>query len=144
MVGRTRTGVVPPMVSVSLELDPEPVSVTVSVVESVTARLAAVMSPPEIAMFGVIAVLNSKPAGAFRTSVPPPISPLPLPGSAMTIEPRLVQTGVAAFAAVSAEILPPPLAGVTVTAASALLARVKEAATRTRRRKSDVAGILIS
>ena len=92
-------------------------------------------------MLGTELVLNSNPAGAFRMSVPPPMSPLEPPGSVIAIEPRLVQAGAAAFAAVSAEMLPPPLATVTLTAASALLERVNETARTTGRRNIEMMGI---
>ena len=123
-------GVVAPMFKVSLELEPETVSVAVNVLASVTTMVAAVMSPLANVMLGVCAVLNSNPSGALRTNVPPPISPRALPVSAITIAPRLVQAGTAASAAVSAEILPPPLATVKETFASTLLARVTMAVIR--------------
>ena len=86
-LGRTPTGVVSPIVMASAELEPVTDSVTVSVAESVTAMLAAVMFRPAAkVMLGVAAVLNSKPAGAFRMSVPPPMSPLPPPGFCSQVE----------------------------------------------------------
>jgi hypothetical protein len=70
-------------------------------------------------MFGRVFVLNSNPAGVCKTSVPPvAMSPRLLLGSAIRMSPSDVQLGVGLFAAVSAEIAVPPVAAVTVTAAS--------------------------
>src|SRR5882724_762097 len=109
--------VVPPMVNTSTPLPP---AETVSEIPSVTLfdhkMLAAVMSLPELKlMLGTAFVLNSNPTGAFKANVPPPMPPLSLPASVITIAPKLVQAGETALAAVSAEIPLPPLAAVTVT-----------------------------
>src|SRR5690242_5491770 len=113
----------PPIVSVSNRPGDETVSVTVIVEESVTAIEAALIFAPGVAtMLGVAAVLNSNPAGAFKTNVtllPGPKSFL-LP-SAMTIGPSVVQAGTGALAAVFAEMLLPPDAPVRITAAEAWL-----------------------
>jgi hypothetical protein len=97
------------------------VNVIVIVVELVRARVAELMSRPEMnVIFGTEEVLNSNPAGAFKMRVwpLPELKSWPLP-SAMTIEPRVVQAGEAALAALSAEIFEPPLAGVMLIVASA-------------------------
>src|SRR6266446_10502773 len=104
----------PLMVIVSTaEPEFDPVRVTVIVVV-VTAIVAEVMSPPPPVTLPV-ADLKVHPLGAVKISVPVPISPLPLPASAMTIFPRIVYCGDVAFAALSADIVP-PVAAVTVTA----------------------------
>src|SRR5437588_5080199 len=95
---------------------------------SETAADALVIFLPFVKVtLGVAPVLNSKPDGAFKTSVtfvPALISGLPF--SAMTIGPSVVQAGLGAVAAVSAEIAPPPVALVIVTAALASIrARLK-------------------
>ena len=97
------------------------------VVESLKAIAAEEMSPAVKVMFGVAAVLNSKPAGALSTSViPVPALKSNLFPSLMTIEPRLVQAGADALAALSAEIFSPPVAGVIDAAANAELAESKK------------------
>src|SRR5437660_7163083 len=105
---------------------PPTVSVTVIVVELLIATDAAEISTPEVkVMFGGGGeVLNSNPAGAFNTSVrfAPELKSNLLP-SLMTIGPKAVQAGDVALAALSARMFAPPVAGVTVTAASAQVAR---------------------
>src|SRR5207249_7886 len=98
-------------------------SVMVIVVESLTAIDAEVMSCPAVkVMFGVTAVLNSKPIGALNISFTPvPVLKLPRLGlltSSMMMGPRVVHAGDWELAALSAEILVPPEAGVFVTAAT--------------------------
>src|SRR6266702_2877666 len=100
---------------------PLTVSVTVIVVELLIATEAAEMSTPAVkVMFGGAEVLNSKPSGAFSTSVrfAPELKSNLLP-SLMTIGPKAVQAGDVALAALSAGMLVPPAALVIVTAAYA-------------------------
>src|ERR1043165_8707787 len=95
---------------------PPIISVTAIVVELLIATKAEEMSKPEAnEIFGGAAVLNSNPAGAFnkRTTLEPGLKSLLFP-SLMTIGPRVVQLGDVALAALSAEMLAPPLAGVFV------------------------------
>jgi hypothetical protein len=96
------------------------VRVTVMVDESVIATVALVMSRPLVNVtLGVTAVLNWNPAGVFSTRVM--LVPIPrsvLRPSAITIGPREVHAGETAFEAVSAKMLPPPVAPVMVTVAS--------------------------
>ena len=77
------------------------------------------MFPPGVkVMSGVTAGLNSKPAGTVRINLTPSPSPKSASApSAMVIAPSVVHAGEAAFAAVSAEMPPPPVAPVTVTSA---------------------------
>src|SRR5260221_4241463 len=86
------------------------------------------MSAPAVkVIFGIAAVLNSKPAGAFNTRdtpVPEPKSNL-LP-SEKTIGPSVRHPGVAAFAAISAEMFTPFVAGVIVTVAEAVRQAIKD------------------
>src|SRR5215471_9718132 len=95
----------------------------VRVLAFVTATLALVTSAPcTKLMLGVEAVLNSKPSGTLRISVPL-LTLLPRScffPSAIVIGPRVVQAGDVPLAAVSAEMAPPPEAGVMTTDASAL------------------------
>ncbi len=107
-------------------LVPPTVSVTVIVVELLIATDAAEMSTPEVVMFGgaEVEVSNSKPAGAFNTRVRfvPELKSNSLP-SLMMIGPRAVHAGEVALAALSAAMLAPPVAGVSVTAAQAEIPR---------------------
>src|SRR5438045_6214420 len=82
---------------------------------------AAEMSAPEVkVMFGGAEVLNSNPAGALNISVTPePVEMSDLLPSRMTMAPSDVQVGKIALAALSAEILAPPVAAVIVTAPNA-------------------------
>ena len=104
---------------------PPTVRVSVIVVELLIATEAEEMSTPEVkVMFGGAEILNSKPAGAFNTRVTlaPELKSNLLP-SLMTMGPKAVQAGDVALAALSARMVAPPVAGVTVTAASAQVAR---------------------
>src|SRR5207244_98755 len=97
------------------------------------------MSCPEANVtLGGAEVLNSNPAGALSTSVTP--EPAPKSGlflSAITIGPSVVQAGLVALAALSAEMLVPPVAAVMVTEPNASLASNNAAAaTKGRQRKS--------
>jgi hypothetical protein len=101
------------MVRLSTFALPETDKVIVYVLESVTAIEALVISLPAVKeMPGVTVVLNSNPAGAFKTSVPPPMSPLFPLASVRTMAVSDVNDGVGAFAAVSAERPVPPVAAV--------------------------------
>jgi hypothetical protein len=72
-------------------------------------------------IFGVTAVLNAKPAGVLRINVTlVPAAKSAAAPSAIVMAPNVVQAGDGALAAVSAEMLPPPEAGVTVTVAKAV------------------------
>src|SRR5919197_6386294 len=107
----------PLMVSVSANEVPPTESVTVMVV-LVTAIEAAVMSLPEVNEPLPAPVLKLQPLGAVRMRVllvPVAKSPLLAPLSAMTMFPSVVYCGDVALAALSADMLVPPLAGVTVT-----------------------------
>src|SRR4051794_26912660 len=110
------------MVSESRAVLFEIVSVMERFVESVTAMDALEMLRSAVeGMLGVTAVLNSKPAGVRRTRVTlVPCAKSPFAPSVMVIAPIVVHAGVTAFAALSAEIAPPPEAPVNVTAANAL------------------------
>ena len=104
---------------------PPTVSVSVMFVELLIATVAEEISTPEVkVIFGGAEVLNSNPAGALKTRVrfAPELKSNLLP-SLMTIGPKAVQAGDVALAALSARMLAPPVAGVTVTAASAQVAR---------------------
>ena len=92
-------------------------SVIVILLELLKEIEAEEMSWPEVkVMLGGAEVLNSKPAGALRTSVTPePAERSDLFLSAMTIGPSVVQAGEDALAALSAEMLVPPVAAVRVT-----------------------------
>src|SRR6266702_1609161 len=102
-----------------MPLVPPTVSVTVIVVELLTATEAAEISTPEVkVMFGGGAeVSNSKPADAFNISVrfAPELKSNLLP-SLMTMGPKAVQAGDVALAALSARMLLPPVALIIVTA----------------------------
>jgi hypothetical protein len=71
-------------------------------------------------MFGVMAVLNSKPAGAFRMRVIGEAETVMSPRlpSRIAMGPRVVQAGDVPLAALSAEMFVPPVAFVIVTAAN--------------------------
>src|SRR6266436_7565708 len=102
-----------------MPLVPPTVRVTVMLVVLLNATDAVEMSTPEVkVMFGRAEVSNSKPAGTFNTRVrfAPELKSNLLP-SRMTIGPRTVQAGEVALAALSAGILVPPVAGVSVTVA---------------------------
>ena len=102
----------------------------VSDVEFVIANVAEVISWPEVkVMFGGADVLNSKPLGAFNTSVPEPMS-LFMP-SRIVIGPNTVHAGERALAALSAEMLVPFVAVVMVTVATARLLKSAENASTT-------------
>jgi hypothetical protein len=118
------------MVNWSVPLLAATVTVIVRVVELFTAIEAAVMSrPAKNVMLGVAAVLNSKPAGGFSTRVTAvPGSKSNLFPSSITMGPRVVQAGEVALAALSAEMLSPPLAGVIETAARAVEQRLRPTA----------------
>src|SRR6266853_1835142 len=108
-----------------MPLVPPTVTVMVIVAELLIITEAAEMSTPEVkVMFGGAEVLNSKPAGALKTSVrfAPELKSNLLP-SLMTMGPKAVQAGDVALAALAARMVAPPVAGVTVTAASAQVAR---------------------
>lgn len=99
---------------------PITVNVTVMFVESAKAIDAEAMSRAAIKpTLGTRLVLNSKPAGARRTrlTLAPALKSNLLP-SLIVIDPKVVQPGNAASAAVSAEILLPPEAGVIDEAAN--------------------------
>ena len=100
---------------------PPTVSVTVIVVELLSATVAEEISTPEVkVMFGGAEVLNSKPVGALSTKVnPEPELKSILFLSAMAMGPSVVQAGEIALPALSAERLLPPEAGVIVTDANA-------------------------
>src|ERR1043166_5168110 len=97
------------------------VSVTVMVVGLPIATDADEISWPDAkVMFGGAEVLNWNPAGDFKTRVtfaPAPKSDLIF--SLITIGPRIVHPGAVALAALSARMLVPPEAGVSVTVANA-------------------------
>jgi hypothetical protein len=102
------------------------------------ATAALVMSVPAVAVrFGMTAVLNAKPDGALRIRVTlVPAAKSALAPSAIVTAPRVVHAGDEALAAVSADMLLPPAAPVTVTAAEARLKpiRAKAEINRTARR----------
>src|SRR5262245_718642 len=137
--------VVPPTVRLSKEAVPLDVIVIPMVVELLTVTVIPVMSRLAIHVAsGVTTVLNSKPAGARKTSVPElPISPLA--PSTIVICPSVVHgSGDDAFAALSAEMFRPPEAGVSVTLPKAVDAATKANASakpaskeRRRRNKSE-------
>src|ERR1044071_6955121 len=106
------------MVRLSTELLLVTVKVTVIVEESVKATDAlAIFRLAGRLTFGICPVLNSNPAGVFTTRATfAPTANSPLPFSASVIAPRLVQEGTGAAAALSAEIVPPPVAAVRVKA----------------------------
>src|SRR6266699_1468617 len=109
-------------------MEPVPPTFSVIVITAglVMATVAFVMSRPAVkVMFGIarVLVLNSKPAGAFKTSVTPLLeAKSALFPSVMTMAPKLVQAGEDAVAALSAEIFVPPEAGVIETVADAEIA----------------------
>src|SRR6266568_3259515 len=107
-------------------MDPVPPTFSVIVIAAglVTATVALVMSCAVVkVMFGITEVLNSKPAGAFKTSVTPLlVAKSALFPSVMTMAPKLVHAGEDALAALSAEIFVPPEAGVIETVADAEIA----------------------
>src|SRR5258706_4922402 len=109
------------MISVSLCAAPELVKVIVKVLASDTSMPAPVRSNPAVKlMVGVEPVLNSKPAGVFKTIViPVPALISALEPSARVIGPKVVQAPDPPAAAVSAEIAEPPLAPVTAMVARA-------------------------
>ena len=113
--------VVLPIMSVSRRVVLLTVRVMVMVKASVIASEASAMLRPSVyVMLGVTAVLNSKPVGVFRIRVTfVPAAKSPLAPSAMVTAPSEVHAGEGAVAAVSAEMLPPPMAVVMVTVASA-------------------------
>src|SRR5260370_24772723 len=96
-------------------MEPVPPTFSVIVIAAglVMATVAFVMSRPAVkVMFGIAEVLNSKPAGAFKTSVTPLLrAKSALFPSVMTMAPKLVHVGEEAVAALSAEIFVPPEAG---------------------------------
>src|SRR5207249_9494044 len=105
------------MVSVSTFEVPPTESVTVRV-ELVTEIEAAEMSLPVANETLPAPGLKAQPLGAVRMRVlllPVAKSPLLAPLSAMTMFPSVVYCGDVALAALSADRLVPPLAGVTVT-----------------------------
>ena len=123
-----------------MPLVPPTVSVTVIVVELLTATEAAEISTPEVkVMFGSgTEVSNSKPPGTFNTRVrfAPELKSDLFP-SRMTIGPRAVQAGEIALAALSARMLVPPVALVIVTVAYAPVPS-KEAPTTISRKSQDI------
>ena len=120
-VGLTLIGVLPPIVNTSASVVELAVTVTVIVVDVITAGVVAVNSGvvPVTATSGTDDVLNSKPDGMAKTKLPVAISPAA--PSVITIEPSDVQD----TPAVSADIAPPPLAGVTVASADTGTAKVR-------------------
>ena len=100
---------------------PPTLRVTVMLVELLKEIEAEVISWLEVkVMLGRAEVLNSKPAGALSTSVTPePALKSNLFRSSTIIEPSVVQAGEDALAALSAGMLVPPVAAVTVTAPNA-------------------------
>src|SRR5436190_3632572 len=106
---------------ISVEAVPDTLRVMVSVEGSETTMVAEVISPPPTKlMLGVEAVLNSKPAGAFRMRVwPLPEAMSIFLDSSSVMGPRVVQAPEPPLAAVSAEIAEPPDALVTLRAARA-------------------------
>src|ERR1051325_4042733 len=88
------------MVNTSAFPVPLTVNVTVNVLELLITTEAEEMSCPAVkVMLGTAVVLNSKPAGALRTSVRP--VPLPLSAlfpSSMMIGPTVLKPGDGAFA----------------------------------------------
>src|SRR5437867_501284 len=92
---------------------------------AVTVMLLTVISGPpgpEIvaAVADPVPALNRQPVGAVRMSVTPvPAAKSPLAPSGITMSLRVVNDEPAAFWAVSAEILVPPVAAVMLTAARA-------------------------
>ena len=119
---------------------PPTLRVTVMLVELLKEIEAEVMSWPDVkVMLGKAKVLNSKPAGALSTSVTPePALKSNLFRSSMIIEPSVVQAGEDALAALSAGMLVPPMAAVTVTepkawpASRAVVATTKSQQSKTR------------
>jgi hypothetical protein len=88
--------------------------VAVIAVEEVAANCGVV---PVTTTSGTDAVLNSNPDGIVRTKVPTAISPEA--PSDIVMAPNVVQASPGAPVAVSAEMAPPPAAGVTVELALA-------------------------
>ena len=111
-----------PIVSVSRRVVLLTVSVSVRVEASVIATEALAMLRLAVNVrLGVTAVSNAKPVGVFRIRVTlVPAAKSPPAFSVIVIAPSEVQAGEGALAAVSAEMLPPPLAGVKVTLAQTL------------------------
>src|SRR6266567_2641996 len=109
-------------------MEPVPPTFSVIVITAglVMATVAFVMSRAAVkVMFGIarVLVLNSKPAGAFKTSVTPLlVAKSALLPSVMTMAPKLVHAGEDALAALSAEIFVPPGAGVIETVADTEIA----------------------
>ena len=121
-----------PIVSVSTLPVPPAFSVIARVVELLNEREAEVISPVLVKMrFGGADVLNSNPAGAFKTktsAVPLlKLSRFALFTSSITIDPKVVHAGKTAFAALSAEILVPFVPGVITTTADEEIAHSENA-----------------
>ena len=118
---------------------PPTLRVIVMLLELLKEIEAEVMSLPEVkVMLGRAEVLNSKPAGALFTSVTPvPAPKTNLFRSSMIIEPRVVQAGEDALAALSARMLVPPVAAVTATEPKAWPASTNVVATIKRQQSKN-------
>ena len=118
--------------------------VIVTLLELLKEIEAEVISWPEVKLIlGGAEVLNSKPAGTLSTNVTPePALKSDLFRSSMIIEPSVVQAGENALAALSARMLVPPVAAVTVTEPKAWPASraVVDATKRQRRNTCPVLG----
>jgi hypothetical protein len=125
--GCTCIPVVLPMISVSAALLLVTVSVRVMVPASVMASEALEIFLLAVKlMLGMTAVLNWKPDGALRIKVTfVPTAKSALAPSAMVAAPNVVQAGDGALAALSADMLLPPVAAVTVAVAKAVFTPTK-------------------